>query len=386
MKTGSSKSGTDESPPPYTESLFVWILGGWFASMVLATLTLTVSNAVITLGDYTVSWGIITFGMSLIWMSTSIAFVGADEIGMAYFYGIPISTIDSGPKLIPAGILQLDIFPASVIQNQFPDEPEYIQKTDDSAPLETVRIRNADGTITERYKVRPMRITTKAPAKADKSSNDTKNDSDSILKAQMSLEFTFWVRWKIIDPYLFTLATSGSIDETVKQLRDSGESSLNEDVTTRTTDELVSEFNSVQKNLLEKIKADVDGWGIQIIAVGLTAPDITKDVASALQDIPIAKASAQVTRITADAESYRLEKEGQGRAKARTAEIVAEGQGYADSAKIMGVTTTEILRAQVARETVGKGDLILGTEGLAQVMGIGKALLENTKEKKNGDR
>lgn len=83
-----------------------------------------------------------------------------------------------------------------------------------------------------------------------------------------------------------------------------------------------------------------------------------------------------MTRTTADADEYKLSKEGKGRGKAREEELAGEGRGYKRAAKAIGTTAENVLTAQVARDTVGQGDLILGADGIALALGFAKKILQ----------
>ncbi len=340
---------------------------------VLMACILTLSVAIVTGSTHTL-WGEenlssaqLICGFFIIWIAASLKVIQVDEVGAVFFYGTPMLTMHRGPKLLLAGIFQLEKFQSSVIQNQFPDEPELIQKTDDKTFLEEVVVVLADGTAIKRKKVRPLRVTTRRPS-AD--------DVDDILNSQMTVEFTFWVRWVIKDPFALIIGTGGDVDEAVRQMRDTGESRLNIEVTQMTPSELISQFDGLQKRLFAGIRDSVADWGIEVKDVGLATPDLNHEVAIAMRDITIAKANAVRTRTTADAESYRLAQEGAGRAQARAAELAGEGRGYKEGAELMGIAPSEFLAAQVARDTIGEGDLILGTEGIAQAVGLGKKILK----------
>lgn len=331
-------------------------------------------------GEVEISLRTLIIGVALLWSALSIRVVHADEIGAVFLYGKPTISVSPGPKFLLAGVFQLDIFPAEVMQNQFPEEPELIQKTEDEVPLAEVRVVCADGSTHTRLKVRPIRITTRRPRGKNGTTGAESTEVD-ILDSQMTVEFTYWVRWRITDPFAFIIATGGQKQEAVRQMRDSGESSLNEEVTQKTPSELISEFDNIQKALQKRIRDDVEGWGIEIVGTGLTNPDFNHKVAKALRDIPVAKANAVVTVTNADAHAYELEQTGKGRGKARTAELTGEGQGYKDAAALMGIEPREMLAAQVARDTIGESDVVLGPDGITQALGLGKFILEKSQPK-----
>lgn len=320
------------------------------------------------------SVGKVLLTVDILLIVASIKWLDTDEVGALVFWGLPIIVLKRGPKLIPFGIFQLKRFPGVYVQTQFPDNPEFIQKTDDKEPLETVRVTTPDGKVIERTKVRPIRITTGGPKK--------ELGDEDILNVQMTVEFTFWVRWIIVDPLLLIVNTSGDVEEALRQMRDTGESLLNAEVTKKTPSELLSQFKEIGQALHKAIADAVKGWGILVTSADLTSPDLNHEVASELRNIAKAKANAKQVRVTADATAYNLEKEGIGKGRARQAELAGEGRGYRDAAKAANLSTREMLQAQIARDTVGEGDLILGTEGISSALGIGTALLSKVQPDK----
>lgn len=371
------------TPIPH-ETFFYSLSFGWAILMAIILFATAVTGSEVSISSAVSlpAWQV-ALGIILVWSALSLKKIEPDELGAVLFWGKTMIPVRRGPKFIVAGIFQLERFKASVRQNQFPDEPEFVQKTDDETPLQMVEIDLPDGTKMSRSKVRPIRITTGKPEEGKEG---------DILNVQMVVEFTFWVRWIVVNPFLYIVNTDGSDDASraagvVKQMRDTGESALSKEVTTMTPSVLISNFAGLQSKLQQAVIEKVAPWGVKVVDLGMTAPDINHQVASALRDIPKEKAIAVQVRTKADAEAYRLEKEGEGLGKKRAAELTGEGRGYKAMADILGITGGEALAAQVARDTVGEGDLIVGMEGITQVLAMGKAVLANSKkpEKKESE-
>lgn len=363
-----------ESPEPETRERrlpFYVITLAWAAGMIY--LTVYATGQWETPFDWGVTVGQAIISLQIVWLAASFKVVPVDEIGIVLSYGLPMVKVSRGPKLVIFGIFQLERFPAEVMNDQFPADPEFIQKTPDEVPLETVTVTLSDGSIVTRQKVRPIRITT-SKAKEHLGEKD-------LLNVQMTVEFTFWVRWQINDPAEFILKVGGSIEGAKKHMRDTGESLLNNEVTQRTPSELISEFFRLQEKLSDEIKLKMKGWGIEIEEVGLTAPDINHQVAASLRNVPIAKSDAEQVVIAAAAERKRLEEEGAGRGKAREEELAGEGRGYQRLGKSIKIDPAAALQAQVARDTIGEGDVILGADGITQLFGLGKKIVSDSKPK-----
>ncbi|MCF7815570.1 MAG: hypothetical protein K9M10_02330 [Candidatus Pacebacteria bacterium] len=327
----------------------------------------TMGNKIDTADPESITTGQVILAIMVLWIVASIKKLQADELGAVLLYGLPMIKVRRGPKFLVFGVFQLERFNGTVEHNQFPDEPEFIQKTDDATPLEIVEITTSEGVFIRRQKVRPIRITTAKPRKSS---------PDDILNVQMTVEVTFWVRWIVVDPFKFIVSAGGDVKRVTEQMRDVGESYLNNEVTKLTPSRLISAFDKLQKDLETEIINGVEPWGVMVIKVGMTAPDFNHEVASELRNIPKENAKAVQVRTKADAEAYRLEAEGVARGKARAAELAGEGRGYKEAAVFIGVEPKEMLAAQVARDTVGEGDLILGTDGITEALGLGMSVLK----------
>lgn len=360
--------------PPERHKMFWKISIGCGIAMALGIILSMVfwNDKVSITNSFQMPAGQLILGAVLLWIATSVRVIQADELAGVFCYGLPMIKISRGPKIIIWGVFQLERFNATVEENHFPGEPEEIQKTDDSVPLEYIEITTPDGITITRPKVRPIRITTGKPKESEK---------DDILDAQTTIEWTFWARWIIVDPFQFIASAGGDVTMAVKQMRDVGESCLNDEVTILTVSEIISGFASLQKKLEVRIKEEMKHFGIEIIGVGMTSPDLNHALATALRDIPIAKAKAAQTLIAADAEAYRLSMVGRGEGKATEEKLAGEGRGYRRAGKFIGVEPAEMLAAQVARDTIGEGDLILGTEGITQALGLGKKILQQSDKK-----
>lgn len=371
-------SAPQEHPVMFWAITFVWVATLIFGAFLSTTAWW--NNSTEIMGDVTISLGQTIVALELLWIAASIRILRVDEVGAVVLYGWPMVTVRRGPKLIVFGIFQLNRFLARIIQSQFPADPELVQKTPDEVPLETVEIFHDDGTMEIRTKVRPIRITTGRP--------DEKLPADDILNVQMTVEFSFWVRWIIGNAFLVIVNAGGEIDEVLRQMRDSGESLLNNRVTKMTPSTLIAKFETLQKDLKTAIVEAVAPWGIQVVDVGLVSPDLNHEVAAELRNIPKVNAQAKQVRTKADAEAYKLEQEGKGRGAARAAELAGEGKGYKEAAQLMGggVTAEMLLQAQVARDTVGEADLVLGTDGIAQAVGIGKKIFSNNQTPKTEEK
>ncbi|HEY0979558.1 MAG TPA: hypothetical protein VGE23_01820, partial [Candidatus Paceibacterota bacterium] len=96
------------------------------------------------------------------------------------------------------------------------------------------------------------------------------------------------------------------------------------------------------------------------------------------------RANRQAVETEARTERFRLAEVGQGEAEARIAnaearkrELAAEGEGKAEAAKALGISGEDYYAGDIAKETIGQGDVILGAEGISQAVGLGKYIFKS---------
>jgi len=318
-------------------------------------------------------------GLTL-WFVLSLRSLKNTVFGAAFLFGKPALKMSGGGLwFVPLGIFQVHIIPAVVMQIQLPGEPEDVQKTSDKEPLR-VAIIEIDGKEVARTKVRPIRITTKRPG------NDT-GANDDPLNTQLTITPSFWYRWHVVDPFLYELAL-GSEAGAAQNLRDKGETILTQHITKMTPAELTSSFKDIQDAFEAESKKDVAEWGIAIEDSGLVPFDYGKAIAVTLDNIGIAKgevaiatSAAAKTIIAAEAEKTKRTLEGEGDGAAEESIRAGRGRGIQAIAKVtrsQGAQT--VLAAEVAENTIGKGDVIIGTDGIQQVLGIGKKMMERKED------
>ena len=202
----------------------------------------------------------------------------------------------------------------------------------------------------------------------------------------MTMDVSWYTRYRIANPLCF-LSVIGTIAEARKQMRDTSQRVLSEEFAKRTPAQIIGHLEEINKRLDKETAEATSSWGIDFDESSVFSPDLSHDLAIGLRNVPLSKAQAVQTRVTADAERYRLTEEGLGTAAARKAYLTAEGDGMQEIAKKLGVDGADVLAAETAKKTVGESDLVLGADGLAQALGglmtAGHAF-KRGKEKKAG--
>lgn len=340
---------------------YQWVVGG-IALLFVLSIVFSLLQIGIHIGELTLPYGVVLLVFLIAYILASIRFVQTDEIGGIMVLERPAKEVEAGIAFVPLWLTELHTFPLSVQQTQFPADPELISKR-----------RDAEGLLPGQ--VRPIRITTHAPRKP--------KDSDDMLDVQMTIEVTFAVRWQIErgDFFNFFVNIPGDGWEAKKaeinrQMRDSGETDLVEEVSKYTLGEVLKNIETLNGGLATCLQENVGHWGILILEARMQTPDITHELNIALAGIPTARANAEATVTNAEAEKIRLTREGEGRAAAKRAELTAEGEGLIGAARALEMEGQDYLALQIARDTVGEGDLIIGLEGVEKVIGLGKTIMQ----------
>jgi regulator of protease activity HflC (stomatin/prohibitin superfamily) len=277
----------------------------------------------------------------------------------------PALRVGPGWLFVPPGIARMKHFPRDIIRMDFPAEKECIFNGEDKDTLPTGMVR-------------PVRIQT---GRADDSGPDP-------LNVQMTLDPVWFVRWHVgfNNFFDFFIRMEGHtweehIEYMRKLLLDIGRTILAEEFSKGPVYKVIDDLPRTNEKLLKAYQKRADSYGIIIDEAAIFAPDLTHAVNAALEGIAIAQANAKKTVIAASADRTRLAEEGAGRASAIKSEETARGEGLAAAAKALSLTGAEYFAGDIAKNTLGKGTIVVGTAGITEAIGLGKAALEGLKKK-----
>ncbi len=251
-------------------------------------------------------------------------------------------------------------------QRQFPEEPENVYHGDDRDALPM----RADG---RGSKMRAFRVLTGKPDPS----------YAGHLNIQMTVVVTGTMRYHVDpkNPFDFLIRTPGYTDEekfeeAERQALDTWGRTIMREYEVRPVGRIIDEGETVRTQLFSDLATELAGRGLILDEVNLESPDISHALSEDLAKVGRANAQGEITRVTADNESYRLEKEGKGRAAARLADGIAEGDVVAYQAEKMGVDGHMVFAAQTAERVIGKNDKVLfGADGIAQAVAAGKVIV-----------
>jgi hypothetical protein len=276
-----------------------------------------------------------------------------------------------GPKFVPYGFASLHSFPRAMQEDQFPSDPENI-------------LRKPENGAFPPGMYEPMRIPTGGP-------DPTEDDSD-MLDVRLTLEPTVSVIWQVVQKGFFDFYINIDGDTwpekrafLLKQMRDTVETQLLIEFKDRTVSKVQKDVDTIIKNVQDVLADKVADWGISICSVNIQNLKPPKATSEAMEEVP--RARARRTAAMHDAEGAKqseiIRSEGQltaasNLAKARETMLTAEGTGTMGAAKALGMSGSDYTASLVAREALGKGDVILGAEGIAQAVGLGKLIFGKT--------
>ena len=285
----------------------------------------------------------ILLGLLVLWIIYSIKIVRFDQVIGLLGLEMPIKDkVGPGPKLIPWPLIRTITYPSNVQQKQFPGDPEKVFKGDDKEAL-------PEGMV------RPLRVTTGKPA----------DNQTGILDIQASVEVLFYLRLLIEEPLAFYLKYN-TVEGFWVQIRDTGQKFLAEKVSqTPGLGALMATLPAIMKSLHEEfVKVAKDG-GVKIIESGLDSPDLSKRLAEAMRDLGVARSLAQQ-------EAVKITAEGAARAEAERMLIDETQKALANAGEAAQA-------AYIGDRVLGDKTTILGTEGIAQAVGVLGHIMKGTK-------
>jgi len=358
----------DVGPPEETTQVITvkpWV----YLSAIVAYAALQVVSGIIayTISDTPViadsqqwTWGGLILAVQLMYFLSSFTSVREDEFGGFFFYGLPVMETLPGLKFRPPGFIQLKTVSRRIIQAQFPGDPEAIFKRSDEQFFSLSANERAGLVL-------PIRAATAKP----RSTRERGESADeSALDSQMTLEITFYVRWRILHFFSYHIRV-GTVAEGLRQLRDSGERIIIQEVAKRTTQRVIEQLSEINAALGNAVREAVADWGVRIVETSMLSPDVTHAVNAALRDVAVAKAEATQVKVVARAEQVRLTREGRGRAAAKLAELEAMAAG----SQALGVHGQSVVDLEKARAIAGENTTIFAEGGSAAgLLGIGARL------------
>jgi hypothetical protein len=305
----------------------------------------------------------------IIHFAAGVRIVDIQHLVGVYFVGIPTIQISGGFIVAPPGIFQQTSDELRTYEDEFPDEPQNVWHGDDTlAPMPAGKVPPIRVAFSDPQTDYPFGITGGTIRAGDPLNRRTTN------------EVSFVVRWRILDEFNFR--RNIQLPENARaQLDDIGVSFLNENLTRMTPAVALLNMEIINAKFEEILRTETANWGVSIVNGRIKLIGLSHGLNSSIQDIAQGEAEAQAVALTAGGEKIRLQREGEGRADAEYAEITRRGEAQAKMASDLGLGGADILAAETAR-AIGSAPstkLIVGTDGMTQILAAGAAIAESFK-------
>jgi len=334
-------------------------------------------DSMIAIGKKEHNLGKIIFYIHAIYTIASLRIVWATELGARLLFGKPINTLSSGLTFIPLGICQISKETKLTIEDELPADPEHIFRVKmgdpEVVPLELVR---------EGY-VPPIRITFNYPEK--------KSESDDPLNSRITAEVVVVIRWRIRD-YVQFLGVIGSRREARRQLQDVSVNTIFPILTKLTAAQALTELESVNKTLEEKLRKMLGGegpedrpWGAQLANAQIKLISFSHDLNDKIENVAKAKLEKKAIILKAEGEKKKRQLEGVGAGFAEKAVLKGRTEGLLAMAQKLNVSSQSVLGAETARaitENPGQKTIIPGSSGFGDLVAVASVVGETLKEER----
>lgn len=313
----------------------------------------------IHIGDWTLYYGFLLSLPLVAYIVASYRRVQTYEVGGVMVLEKPAKELEPGWHFVPLWLAELHTYPIGRLQKQYPAEPELIFKGEDNLPLPPGMVRE-------------IRVTTAAPKAATPGTDD-------VLNVQKVISVTFFVVYRIANRRFFDFYTKIPGEswpekrEYIERLiRDSAETDIVEKVSNYTLGEVLSQITTINTELKKCVQENVESFGIEIIDVKMQNPDISRDLATALNEIPIANARAKATVTNAEAAAHATKVTAQADAEAIEVKAAAKGKGQRIAADAMSMDPAEYRAGEVAVESLSQNAKYFVGEGVGSIVDFAK--------------
>lgn len=407
---------------------------GWkiVVAEILITLIVYVSLALLTnpitlYGGTTFSWALLALFAGLAYTIASILVgvfnpVGPDEIGVRVLLGNPIGTVTSGPPVTPPGLVEIEIYPSTTPQVEFPAEPEKIFRAVEGQPdvapegmrpplrilfgesladADVLRVLGDPATGGYAWVWRPGKkpLPGMPGNDADKIRFDATVGDNGLAAGQTTAEVAHISRIRIHDAVALTRnvpkndKTGSRLDEVFKQIEDEQVIVINTiypKISVAQAQRNMEWMNAILFDAVERRVKAVGGhseeWGIDLEGAAIKLITLNRNLNQAIANARESAYKLTATINEAKGAEETLTREGAGRAAAARAlemeTLIGRGEGLKAAALATGLTPEELLAAEVAGKIgSGEGKIIFGLDGLGSLAGGVMAALAPKKPK-----
>lgn len=160
------------------------------------------------------------------------------------------------------------------------------------------------------------------------------SDADRFITAEKkNVLVDSYVKWRIVDPRLFFVSFGADEQRTQDRLSQIVKSALNEEITKRTVQEVISgERNQVMAAITQKVQNEAKQIGVQIVDVRLRRVDYVDQISASVYD----RMKSERVRVANELRSTGAAESEKIRADADRQRVVILADAYRDAQKIRG--------------------------------------------------
>lgn len=315
--------------------------------------------------------------------------VDTDKIGALISYGYVLKVVEPGLKLTLPGIVNLETVPQRGIpvdaQSDGCKDIIITTGSRNTAPFnakkyieELENIEEKEGKQVDEKKFKFIHPWNKVPVK--------KGATDPLMD-RLEITFRIWFRFKVEDPFLFftNVRHLDGPDGATEQMIDGAIAQAKKLCGLMTPAEIIANLDwlrSVIKRSIEfLIREEVShwrdprrGWGLDITDFEIRDIKLPEVVGVGLTEVSKAALSRQASIDKATAIKNIGEAEGEKIRFAERAKRVGMAQGLKEVMDELEIDGETAVTLEIVPQAINQGDLIIGMEGISQVVGLGKAL------------
>ena len=347
---------------------------------ILIVVALILSGSEFTLLGAKWNAGLTLFVFQFLYTLGSLRTIGPDKQGLVLVFGRSVFAARPGLVFVPLFICELELYPLTNIEHEWPGEPEDIFHGDGSPP---------EGS----NKVPPNRITFGDYAEGKDGDPDDPDgfrkglSKDDPLNRRVTIEHVPIVGiYKIVDPINFR-QKFGSLKEADRILNDVALGAVADDFGKFTAAVVNKHLSKFTEKVEGAVRRFIDpSWGIAILRVQIKQLKPSHGLNTQIEEMAKA-AAAKIAKVTS-AEGVREERRlhGEGEGLGQRARLKGFGDGIREGSALAGVSATSFLGADTAKEITknpGQKTIVVGAGGLSEIIGVASAVGESLKAKKD---
>jgi len=292
-------------------------------------------------------------------------------------FGKPTRELKTGFQFMPWGVMKKHTLKDArdLIQIQAPAPPELIQWTDEKIPLEPGMFR-------------PLYVISGPP--------DENGNPDDLMNKRAQFGISYYGT-ATVDNALRFLIRFGTVEKFIDFAREYGDSSLNVLFQDKSASAILDNRQQISDRFDNQIRNRTRNLGVRIHPFEVTAYNLSHELAAAMRDYVEVGYRVKTGEAEAGLARVRLTEEGEGKAAAEKAMLLAKADGEAAMLTaranglkqikegLPGADDSEILIYDASDELARNANLILGATGgysdIASMIALNKRMTDKTPKK-----